>query len=159
MGPPISLMLLAITLYVKYSDVRSFVDRTCPWVKNNIGRYAPAFPVEPKPEPPSVEFQPAPSRPTAAVAATPVPAPKPFNLATVCAEAGRWPKSVAIKKAVEIPSVIGGNVVGKLRLTAGCEVHVASVRDGKVGIEYRGGGAWLDLESTDFVERARQEWR
>jgi hypothetical protein len=70
----------------------------------------------------------------------------------------RWPKTVYLKAPVDFPAVLEGKVVGKLRAAAGAEARVVKVSGGKVGVEYRGGGAWLDFDRTDFVERARLAW-
>ena len=153
-GPPLSLALLALTLYVKYLDVRAFVDGHCPWIKNTVGRYVPAFPVAASPVPSADATHPA-----SGVSATTTPPPKPFDLPTVCADSNRWPKTVTLKKVVEFPGVFRGKVVGKVYASPGCEARVVAVKDGKIGVEYRGGGVWLEFENTDFVERARQMWR
>ena len=60
-----------------------------------------------------------------------------------------------LKKAVEVPAVVGGKEVGKVTVTAGTEVNMARIKDGKVGIEYQGGGVWLTPEETDVMERVR----
>ena len=160
-GPPISLMLLAGALYVKVRDVRLFVDRTCPSIRNSVGKYAPPFLVDVKSKAFTDVRHPAETvRPTeAAPAPAPTPTPKPFDLPTVCADSNRWPKTVSLNKVVEFPAVIECKVVGKVKAPAGSEARVVSVRNGKIGVEYRGGGAWLEFGDTDFVERARHAWK
>jgi hypothetical protein len=64
-----------------------------------------------------------------------------------------------LKASVEFPAVINGKVAGKLLAPAGVDVRVVKVSSAKVGVEYHGGGAWLDFERTDFVERAQLAWR
>jgi hypothetical protein len=36
---------------------------------------------------------------------------------------------------------------------------VVKISNAKVGVEYRGGGAWLDFDRTDFAARAQLAWR
>jgi len=173
--------LLVVALYLKRPAIRDFIDRTCPWVKQTVGKYAPPFEVqmvnaastpgadteEIAPPPQSVTNRTATAVPPAALmaAATPNPAPStpvavatPFDLDKVCADPARWPKTVRLKAAVDFPAVVDGKVVGKLRAPAGAETRVMKLAHGQVGVEYHGGGAWLDFERTDFVERARIAW-
>ncbi len=82
----------------------------------------------------------------------------PFNLDKVCGDCARWPITVRLKAPVEFPAVINGKVAGKLLAPAGAEARVVKVSIGKVAVEYHGGGAWLEFERTDFVERAQLAW-
>ncbi len=63
-----------------------------------------------------------------------------------------------LNTAVDFPAVVGGKVVGKLRAPAGAETRVMKLANGQVGVEYHGGGTWLDFDRTDFVERVRIAW-
>lgn len=172
LGPPLSVLLLLTALYVKKPWARDFIDQKLPWVRSGIGRYAPPFEVRvvriAPPTPAPVEeipprgqrsaFSPPPAV-AAEIPAAPAVKSDTFDLEKVCADPARWPKTVHLKAPVEFPAVLEGKVVGKLRVVAGTEARVVKVSAGKVGVEYRGGGAWLDFESTDFVERARVAWR
>jgi hypothetical protein len=60
--------------------------------------------------------------------------------------------------SVEFPAVMDGKVVGKLRAPAGVEARVVKISNAQVAVEYHGGGAWLAMDRTDFVERARLAW-
>jgi hypothetical protein len=161
LGPPVSLVLVVAALYVKQPWARDLVDSHCPWIKNGIGRYAPEFEVvfvgapEPgasQPPPPPVSPAPPPPRTDG------TPAVRPFDLPTVLADASRWPKTVNLKKPADFPAVRNGRVIGSVRVPAGATARVVKVTNGKVGLEYQGGGAWLSPEDTDFIDRARQSW-
>ena len=178
---PLSLALLAVALYIKRPAARDFVDRHCPWVKQTVGKYAPPFEVQianaapapasgtedtvPSPQPVTNQTANAAPPPAPPPTSAPDPAPStftavasPFDLDKVCADPSRWPKTVRLKAAVDFPAVVVGKVVGKLRAPAGAETRVMKLANGQVGVEYHGGGAWLDFDRTDFVERARIAW-
>ena len=139
------LVLLALLLgaaagsYWKVKGTRDFVDQKMPFVKETLARFGAA----PADAPPTTD---------AAPASAPAPA---FTFATLAADPTAWPRTVRLKKAVEIPAVVGGKEVGKVTVKAGTEVSLARIKDGKVGIEYQGGGAWLTPEETDVMERAQ----
>jgi hypothetical protein len=178
LGLPLSGLLLITALYVKKPAARDFIDHQFPWVKETMGRYAPPFEVRvvkvtpPAPAPVQATVPPErmsaftsppadPPPPPVAERAPSAPAVKPdaFDLEKVCADPARWPKTVHLKAPVDFPAVLEGKVVGKLRATGGTETRVVKVSDGKVGVEYHGGGAWLDFDRTDFIERARDHWQ
>ena len=144
------LVLLALLLgagavsYWKVQGTRDFVDQKMPFVKGTLARFGAA------PADAPGDAAPAPTD------AVPAPAPAPaFTFATLAADPTAWPRTVRLKKAVEIPAVVGGKEVGKVTVKAGTEVSLARIKDGKVGIEYQGGGAWLTPEETDVMERAQ----
>jgi hypothetical protein len=62
---------------------------------------------------------------------------------------------VLLKKAQEFPAVVAGKVVGKVEAPTGTEARLMSIQDGKLGVEYRGGGAWVAVEETDLAQRLR----
>ena len=178
LGLPLSGLLLITALYVKKPGARDFIDQKLPWVKETIGQYAPPFEVRlvkvKPPAPAPVEEIPPPKKGSAFALppATPLPPPvvektssppmpkaDPFDLEKLCADPSRWPKTVRLKAPVDFPAVLEGRVVGKLRAAVGTETRVVKVSGGKIGVEYHGGGAWLDFDRTDFLERARQGWR
>jgi hypothetical protein len=78
-----------------------------------------------------------------------------FDIATFAAHPETWPKSVAIKAETEFPAVLNNKKVGTLRAPAGSEVHLVQVQNGKLGVEYQGGGKWLDPEATDLIQRVQ----
>src|SRR5262249_777060 len=84
--------------------------------------------------------------------AAPTPRPE-FNLQQLAADPAQWPKKVSLKKATSFPAVVGGKVVGSLIAPAGSEANLKGIRDGQLGIEYQGGGAWLPVEDTDLKAR------
>jgi hypothetical protein len=176
LGFPLSLALLGVALYIKKPDARDFIDRRFPWVRETVGKHAPPFEVKivrvaPFAIPPPIRTAseeasmkngapprssitpPLPPEPSA-----PMVVAHPFDLDKVCEDSARWPKTVRLKAPVEFPAVINGKVAGKLLAPAGAEARVMRVSSAKVGVEYHGGGAWLDFERTDFVERARLAW-
>ena len=142
------LVLLALLLaaagvsYWKVAGTRDFVDQKMPFVKETLARFG-AAPTE------------APADAAAAPDAVAPTAPAAMTFQTLAADPTAWPRTVRLKKAVEVPAVVGGKEVGKVTVAAGTEVNMARIKDGKVGIEYQGGGAWLTPEETDLMERVR----
>ena len=144
------LVLLALLLgagavsYWKVKGTRDFVDQKMPFVKEMLARFGAA------PADAPGDAAPAPTD------AAPAPAPVPvFTFATLAADPTAWPRTVRLKKAVEVPAVVDGKEVGKVMLKAGTEVNLARIKDGQVGIEYQRGGKWLQPEDTDIMERAQ----
>ena len=141
------LALLAGVILVTYWRIpgaREMMDQKMPFLKDTLARIVPA------PEAATPDG-------TAPIDAAPAPAPAPaaMTFEALAADPTAWPRTVRLKKAVQIPAVVGGKEVGKLTVNAGTEVNLAQIRDGKVGIEYHGGGTWLTPEETDLMERAR----
>ncbi len=140
------LALLAGVILVTYWRIpgaREMMDQKMPFLKDTLARFDAA---------------PAPAdAPADGAATTPdgAPAPAAMTFQTLAADPTSWPRTVRLKKAVQIPAVVGGKEVGKVTVNAGTEVNLAQIRDGKVGIEYHGGGAWLTPEETDVMERTR----
>ncbi|MEA3187356.1 MAG: hypothetical protein QOD99_1186 [Chthoniobacter sp.] len=113
----------------------------------------PATPT-PTPAPPVAAETPEPE--VAAITPEPTPTPKRvIELAEIIADPTLWPKTVAIKKAMEFPAVINGKAVGKLNIPSGTLTHLVQIRNGMVGLEYKGGGGWHKPEETDLLERVR----
>ena len=130
------LLVAAAVSYRKVAGTRQFVDQKMPFVKATLARFG-AAPADAVPAP------------DAAGAAAPM------TFQTLAADPTAWPRTVRLKKAVEVPAVVGGKEIGKVTVAAGTEVNMARIKDGKVGIEYQGGGAWLTPEETDVMERVR----
>lgn len=112
--------------------------------------------IQPPPSPPQAaqpavaEATPEPSA-TSSVAPTPVEAT--VDLAALSNTPNEWPKAVELKEAVEFPAVLNGKVVGKVKVPPGVHAHLLLVRGGKVGVEYQGGGAMVDVSETDLIEQ------
>ena len=143
------LAVLAVVVclsYVKVKGTRDFMDDKMPFMKGLLGRFVPA-PAEGSPDAPAADGAPA------GTAAAPAPAPMTFE--KLAADPTAWPRTVRLKKAVQIPAVVGGKEVGKVMVNAGTEVNVARIQNGNVGIEYQGGGAWVKPDETDLMERVR----
>ena len=142
------LVLLAVLVgvgavsYVKVQGTRDFMDQKMPFVKGLLGRFV-AAPAEGE-------------APATAPDGTPVaPAPAPMTFEKLAADPTAWPRTVRLKKAVQLPAVVNGKEAGKVTVNAGTEVNVARIANGNVGIEYQGGGAWVKPEETDVMERAQ----
>ncbi|MEA3188988.1 MAG: hypothetical protein QOD99_2818 [Chthoniobacter sp.] len=113
----------------------------------------PATPTAPPASPAAAET---PEPEVAAVTPAPTATPKRvIELAEIIADPTLWPKTVAIKKAMEFPAVIQGKAVGKLNVPSGTLTHLVQIRNGMMGLEYKGGGGWHKPEETDLLERVR----
>lgn len=84
--------------------------------------------------------------------AIPRPAPV-FDLQALAGDPAHWPKKVTLKKEVIFPAVINGKVVGSVVAHPGEEANLRCIKDGKIGLEYKGGGVWLTAEDTDLASR------
>ncbi len=142
------LLLLAVLAgvvsvsYVKVQGSRDFMDAKMPFMKGLLGRFVPT------PEAGAAEAPAADGTSAAAPAA-------PMTFEKLAADPTVWPRTVRLKKAVQMPAVVGGKEVGKIMVNAGTEVNVARIQNGSVGIEYQGGGAWVKPDETDVMERVR----
>ena len=156
---PVSLVILAGAYYIKIPSARHFIDAHTTLGQTLFGSFVhDTVIVEHKSGPSqnasgSQTDAPWPNKPEmAAVRATPTPVPV-FDLQKVTHDPSLWPKKVSLKKEASFPAVVGGKVVGSLVAPVGAEANVKSIKDGKVGVEYQGGGAWLAVEDTDLVAR------
>lgn len=157
-----SLVLLAAAYYVTSPSVRSVIDPRAPWAEKLLRPYV-------RNSGESTEDAVSESRPPAAVpsagdTAPPAPAvpsappePEVFDLKKLAANKAAWPAKVAILKAHEFPAVVNGKKVGELIAPAGTEVGLVTISGGKLGVEYKGGGAWLFVEETDLATRAMKK--
>ena len=137
-------LLVAVVFgtYWKVPGAREMMDEKLPIVKQTLARFG-AAPAD------------APSDAAPTVDAAPAPAPAAMTFQSLAADPTAWPRTVRLKKAVEVPAVVDGKEVGKVMLKAGTEVILARIKDGNVGIEYQRGGAWVKPEDTDVMERAQ----
>ena len=156
LGPPLSLALLFLACYAKLPFARKLIDEKLP----AFGQTAIAQrTIEILHAPPSLSSEEG-SASEAASGAMPnsdaAPGSRaPLEFQDIAADRSTWPKSVRLKKPTEFPAVSGGKVVGKLRSPAGAEVTLVAIQQGKLGVEFQGGGAWVAPEETDLLERAR----
>ena len=85
-----------------------------------------------------------------------------LTLIQLAANHSFWPKVVKVKKTTVFPAVYQGKEIGKLSVPAGTEVKVISINPEKVAVAYtpdgvmsNAGGAYLQPEETDLLERVR----
>lgn len=139
---------LVFIIYIKVPAVQVVMDEKLPWFK------APAEKISSLLNP---DAAPAPAAPPAStVSSTPQPVATPsVDLAALTPSSPEWPKSLSLKKPVEFPAVQDGKVIGKIVAPAGSEVHLIVIRNGQLGIEYKGGGAMVDPEITDVIAQVQ----
>ena len=168
LGPPAAIVLSLLVYYAKFQSVRRWVDTRFPWVEENIGSHLSSFTDGSRgstaphrtaassaitaPSEPNLE----PARP---ISARGVPSffalDGTLDLKKLAADRGAWPQTVILRKAMAFPAVVNGKVVGKVEVPTGTEAKLVSIKDGKLGVEYRGGGAWLAVDETDIAQRLR----
>jgi hypothetical protein len=156
---PIALVLIAVFVYyAKYHWARAWVDERFPWVKENVGSRLPPLVITVGPDEQPIDANDSAPRD--------VPATAPFisnngvvDLPKLAADPASWPKTVKLKKAREFPAVVDGKAVGKIQAPAGSETRLVAIQAGKLGVEFRGGGAWIAPDETDLSERMRNVQR
>jgi hypothetical protein len=141
-------LILVGVAYVRIPSFREIADAKAPWFRSLVGHYLVSD--EPSGGPGGNPRGSGGDGP-----AEDAGKPKVFNLAIFSAHPERWPRSIAIKVETKFPAVINDKVVGSVRAPAGSEVHLKKVENGKLGVEYRGGGAWVAPEATDLIERVQ----
>jgi len=167
------LVLAAFVYYLKYPDVRAWVDTNAPAVKQVlapvVAQWDERFPSVPAPTPVAVASDtmnaaatPAPAAPQPSatpVAAVPPAAPAPqsnvVDVAQLSQSRNEWPKTVSLKKIVVFPAVLDGKVVGSVNAPAGTQVQLVEIKGDKAGVEYQGGGALVDIADTDLIEQVQ----
>jgi len=167
-----SLVFLAVAYYITSARVRTVVDAHAPWVKGYLGQYVRESSktgkattrenLEPAVLPPQfveAAATPAPAMPAPAAPAAPTATPEPevFDLDKLAKNPAAWPPKVVINKPTDFPAVVNGRMAGTVHAPAGTEVKLAKISDGKLGVEYQGGGAWLLVEETDLVARVMKK--
>ena len=172
LGPPISVALLIGACYFKIPDVRKAIDARCPYFKVKLaerGYYLdppettthqeapPVLAPEPAPAPVATPRPKPVKHPTPAPVAqsTPQVAPPLDIFAKLGTNRAEWPKLVLIKKLTLFPLVEHGIATGNQYAKPGTEATLVTVKDGKLGLEFKGGGAWVLPEDTDLAERIR----
>ena len=176
-GPPIAVILLAMAYYINTPSFRDMVDARLPFVHQWMAPLArqpkvvmiddsqpdarrPSLegsqrPATPKPEAPTHSALPPSKPPTPSGHANSSPADQESDLKSLFTDRSCWPKVVTLQRRVEFPAVANGKVIGKLTAPPGTIANLVVVKDGKLGVEYRGGGAWLDVKDTDALARLR----
>jgi len=167
-GPFISIFLIAVAYYLKVPAFRDAVNTRIPWAKEHLSRFVPPPVVVmvgvPHGAPiPLATAEPLPSQPAVAEVVPqtppPIPSPKapdgPLTLQGFAANRSLWPKTVKLRCAIEFPAVLNGKVIGKIKAPAGAETRLVIVKDQQLGLEFRGGGAWVPISETDLMEKAK----
>jgi len=162
-GLPGSLLVLASAYYVKVPSARSWIDAHTPIARQLLGRYVPEAPAtdDASPDAKDLGEAPAPGAPVSESAppGSPsaglprVPQPVTYDLQTLARDQSLWPRQVRLRKPTKFPAVVDGKEVGSLVAPPGTEVNLRGIREGKLGLEFRGGGAWLPVEDTDLASR------
>ena len=168
LGPPFAIAVSLLTYYAMFPGVRSWVDARVPWVATHIGVYLPARDDDERVRRMKAAGQAQSEGATQEQAVPadltpppPPPPPKPHyltadgtvDLPKLAANRTDWPKTVALVKAREFPAVVDGKVVGNALVPKGTEVRLLKIEGSKLGLEYRGGGAWAQPSETDLAER------
>lgn len=158
LGPPVAILISLLAYYATFPSVRQWVDARFPWVEENIGSRLRQPKASPAPR--RVAAAPMPETRGEPMADPARPAAPSFlaadgsvDVTKLAADRSAWPPTVVLKAAKEFPAVVGGKVVGKVNVPAGTEAKLVSIQDGKLGLEYQGGGAWLAIEETDLAKR------
>ena len=160
---PVSLLILAAAYYTKVPAARRFIDAHTSLGRQLFGSFVhDTVIIETVPRPARTVEQSAADAPRSSLAdakpapvaipATPTPRPV-FDLQKLAGDPSLWPKKVTLKKAATFPAVVGGKVVGSLVAPAGAEANLKGIKEGKLGVEYQGGGAWLPAGDTDLEAR------
>ncbi|HEY3900034.1 MAG TPA: hypothetical protein VGM54_15605 [Chthoniobacter sp.] len=161
-GLPVSLLILAAAYYTKVPSARAWIDAHTPLGKQLFGRFVsgPPEPTADNQAPPAdpgsqsgIPGVPPGSEIPAPPVPPPVQQPITYDLQTLAQDHSLWPRQVRIRKATEFPAVVDGKKVGSLVAPSGTEVNLLAIREGKLGLEYKGGGAWLPVEDTDLGTR------
>jgi len=163
LGPlvPILLILVAgFVYYAKYHWARAWVDERFPWVKENVGSHLPSLVINVGPDGQPIEGNESNSAPEEASATAPyISNHGAVDLPKLAADRAAWPKTVTLKKAREFPAVVDGKAVGKIQAPSGSETRLVAIESGRLGLEFRGGGAWVPPEETDLSERLQNVQR
>jgi hypothetical protein len=176
-GPLIAVILLAIAYYINVPAFRDMVDARLPFIHELMAplvrrpkvvvihdpqpdAHRASFEVRqrittPRPEPPMQDVPPQSKLPNPSNYANPSQADQESDLKNLFTNRSCWPKVVTLKRRVEFPAVANGKVIGKLTAPQGSIANLVLVKDGKLGVEYHGGGAWLDVKDTDALARVR----
>jgi len=158
---PLLLILIAgFVYYAKYHWARAWVDERFPWVKENVGSHLPSLVINVGPDGQPVDANASGSAPQEVPATAPyISSERGVDLTKLAADPASWPKTVKLKKAREFPAVVDGKAVGKIQAPSGSETRLVTIQSGRLGLEFRGGGAWVAPEETDLSERLQNVQR
>jgi hypothetical protein len=167
-----AIVMTGYVYYLKYPEVQESVDARLPMAKelntkilavlshgNNPLRAPEPVPETPvqavsKTAPTPVVVAAPVAKPVAGVAEVPrQPVPDTVDMAQLSQSRADWPKLVVLKKSVEFPAVLDGKMVGTVKAPAGTQVKLIMIKDSRVGVEYQGGGAMVDVANTDLIEQ------
>lgn len=143
----LSLIAFVAAAYLRIPPFRTYVDENYPWVKEQLVQRGVKIVNDPseavaEPTPEETLSHPAPTASSA-----------PLTLEQIAGNRSLWPKVVTLKKKTVFPAVIDGKEAGKISLAAGATVQLYRVENQKLGVVYNGGGAWVQPEDTDLLER------
>jgi hypothetical protein len=150
-----SLVFLGFAYYVKSHWMRTTIDARFPWVAENVGSRLPKLEktIVVKAEKSSAPAPAIADVPVAAAAPAAPAAPEVFDLNKLATDRAAWPATVTLNTKKNFPAVVDGKVVGELVAPPGTEVKLEKISGGKLGVIYRGGGAWVFVEETDVIAR------
>ena len=154
LAPVLLILIAGFVYYAKYHWARTWVDERIPWVKENIGSRLPSLVIIVGPDGQPIDAN------GGNAAEENVPATARYissngviDLTKLAADPASWPKTVKLKKPREFPAVVDGKAVGKIQEPPGSEARLVAIQAGKLGLEFRGGGAWVAPEETDLANR------
>jgi hypothetical protein len=151
---PILLILVAgFVYYAKYHWARAWVDERFPWVKENVGSHLPSLVITVGPDGKPIDTNESGGAPQRALTPAYISSGGVVDLPKLAADPAAWPKTVKLKNARDFPAVVDGKAVGKIKAPSGSETRLVAIQSGKLGLEFRGGGAWVAPEETDLSER------
>jgi hypothetical protein len=151
---PASLVILAGAYYIKVPAARGFIDAHTTLGQKVFGRFVHDTVIIERSNEPEKEVDPMVRVAAQLNSSSAAPTPRRvFDLQELARDPAHWPKSVTLKKAASFPAVVGGKVVGSLTAPVGSEANLKMIKDGKIGLEYQGGGAWLAVDDTDLATR------
>ena len=161
-GLPASLLILFAAYYIKVPAARTWIDARTPLGKQLFGRFVSGAPQ------PTAENETPPADPGGqstipgvpqgdgtSVPNVPPPVQEPvtYDLQTLAQNQSLWPRSVRLRKPTKFPAVVDGKEVGSLIAPSGTQVNLVAIREGKLALEYKGGGVWLPVDDTDLATR------
>jgi len=152
-----SLLLAAYVYYLKYPTFHQWVDTNVLKRTAQDQQSVSQPDSSPTPAPVSVAKQPEapaaiPEAAPSVAAAAATPRSTTVDLAQLSQSRTEWPKTLTLKKETEFPAVMDGKVVGNVKVPEGTQVALVIIKDGKVGVEYNGGGTMVDAADTNLTE-------
>jgi len=173
LGPPFAILVSAFVYYAMFPSMRTWVDARSPWIRDHIGSRLPPRDDDSGGRESAAQAnarrREAEERAAAAqtMPPSPVATPKPsfvgpdgaVDLSRLAGDRAAWPKTVRLKAAREFPAVVNGKKVGTIAAPAGSEASLVAIQAGKLGVEFKGGGAWVDPAETDLPVRLRDAAR